>query len=402
LEKGVGAMPWTNQGGKGGGDGGGGNGGGPWGGGQSPWGRPPRGPNIEDLIKRGQDRLRGSLPGGFGGSRAVILIVAALLIAWGISGFYIVAPDQVGVVLRFGAIVKKTTPGLNWHLPYPIEVALTPAVTRVNRVDIGYRPTDRGQGRVQQVPEESLMLTGDENIVDINFFVLWSIKDASDYLFNLHDPDGTVKSAAESAMREVIGHTEIARALAPGRGQIELDTQKLLQDILDAYQSGIQVRELRLEKVDPPPQVIDAFRDVQSAKIDFTRLQNEAEAYQNDVVPRAQGEAARLIQDAEAYKSRIVLQSQGNAARFISVYDAYRAAPDVTQRRLYIETMEDVLQHTNKVILDRAVTQSGVLPYLPLPALSPSPPATAGSATPSTAAPRAAGQPAAGTSGARP
>src|SRR5579863_847284 len=381
-------MPWTNQGGKGGGDGGG-NGGGPWGGGgggPSPWGKqPPRGPNIEDLIKRGQDRLRGSLPGGFGGSRVAILIVFVLLALWGISGFYTVAPDQLGVVLRFGAVVQRTTPGIHWHIPYPVETALTPAVTRVNRVDIGYRPLERGGSRVQQVPEESLMLTGDENIVDINFFVLWHIKDATDYLFNLPDPDGsvTVKSAAESAMREVIGHTEIARALAPGRGLIEQDAQKLMQEILDSYHSGIQVSELRLEKVDPPPQVIDAFRDVQSAKIDFTRLQNEADAYQNDVVPRAQGDAARLIQEAEAYKSRIVQQSEGNAQRFISVYNAYRAAPDVTARRLYLETMEDVLAHTNKVILDRAVSASGVLPYLPLPALNAgTPPNTGTSSTP--------------------
>ncbi|HUK08368.1 MAG TPA: FtsH protease activity modulator HflK [Stellaceae bacterium] len=392
-------MPWTNQGGRGGGDGGG-NGGGPWGGGQSPWGRPSRGPNIEDLIKRGQDRLRGGLPGGLGGSRAVLLILAVLLIAWFASGFYRVEPDQLGVVLRFGAVVKRTTPGLNWHWPYPIETALTPAVTRVNRVDIGYRPSERGPGRVQQVPEESLMLTGDENIVDINFFVLWHIKEATDYLFNLSDPDGTVKSAAESAMREVIGHTEIARALAPGRGQIEQETQKLLQDILDAYKSGIQVSELRLEKVDPPPQVIDAFRDVQSAKIDFTRLQNEADAYQNDVVPRAQGEAARLVQEAEAYKARIVQQSQGNAARFISVYEAYRAAPDVTARRLYIEMMEDVLAHTNKVIVDRGISTSGVVPYLPLPALNAAPPSSAAPAAPP--AGRATGQPSAGASGTRP
>jgi modulator of FtsH protease HflK len=399
-------MPWTNQGGKGGGGEGGGNGsgggGGPWGGGQSPWGRPPRGPNIEDLIKRGQDRLRGGLPGGFGGSRVVLLVVALLLIFWGLSGFYRVEPDQLGVVLRFGAVVKRTTPGLNWHWPYPIETALTPAVTRVNRVDIGYRPTDRGQGgRVQQVPEESLMLTGDENIVDINFFVLWQIKGATDYLFNLPDRDGsfTVKSAAESAMREVIGHTEIARALAPGRGQIEQETRKLLQDILDSYHSGIQVSELRLEKVDPPPQVIDAFRDVQSAKIDFTRLQNEADAYQNDVVPRAQGDAARLVQEAEAYKSRVVLQAQGDAARFISVYDAYRAAPDVTARRLYIETMQDVLEHTNKIILDRAVSASGVLPYLPLPELKPG---TSPAAAPAPTTGTRMQTPATGVSGARP
>ncbi len=357
-------MPWTNQGG------GGGGGGGPWGGGgPSPWGRGPQGPKVEDIIKRSQDRLRGLLPGGFGGATGAIVVLAIIVLLWLASGFYRVLPDEEGIVLRFGAFERRALPGLNYHMPSPIESVETPKVTRVNRIDVGYRPADRGQTRVPQVPEEALMLTGDENIVDINFFVLWRIKEAKDYLFNIADPDQTVKAAAESAMRDVIGHTDIARALAPGRAAIETEAQKLLQDMLDSYHSGIEVTELRLEKVDPPPQVIDAFRDVQSAKIDFTRLQNEADAYQNDVIPRAQGDAARLIQEAEAYKQQVVKQAEGDAQRFISVYNAYKLAPDVTARRLYIETMQDVLKSSSKIILDHGAAASGVVPYLPLPQL---------------------------------
>jgi modulator of FtsH protease HflK len=364
-------MPWTNQGG-----GGSGGGGGPWGGGQSPWGRGPQGPKVEDIIKRGQDKLRGVLPGGFGSGPglAIILLVAVLL--WAFSGVYTVQPDELGVVLRFGAINRIAAPGLNYHLPTPIEAVERPKVTRVNRVEIGFRIGESGR-TTQDVARESLMLTGDENIVDINFTVFWVINDARKYLFNIREPDGTVKAAAESAMREVIGHTEIASALAEGRAKIETDTQKLLQEILDFYQAGITIQQVQLQKVDPPPQVIDAFRDVQSAKIDFTRFQNEADAYQNDVVPQAQGEAARIIQEAEAYKAQIVNQAEGDAQRFISVYNAYAKAPDVTARRIYIDTIQTILKNANKIILDRAASSSGVLPYLPLPAIksgvSPSP-----------------------------
>ena len=353
-------MPWTNQ--------SGGGGGGPWGGGQSPWGRGPQGPKVEDIIKRSQDKLRGVLPGGFGSGPGLLVILVIVLALWGFSGFYQVQPDELGVVLRFGAIDRIALPGLRYHLPAPMESVERPKVTRVNRVEVGFRVGDNGRTN-QDLPRESLMLTGDENIVDINFTVFWVINDAKKYLFNVRDRDGTVKAAAESAMREVIGHTEIASALAEGRAKIEADTHKLLQEILDFYQAGITVQQVQLQKVDPPPQVIDAFRDVQSAKIDFTRLQNEADAYQNDVVPQAQGDAARIVQEAEAYKAQIVNQAQGDAQRFISVYNAYAKAPDVTARRLYIDTIQTILKNANKIILDRAASGSGVLPYLPLPAI---------------------------------
>jgi membrane protease subunit HflK len=248
---------------------------------------------------------------------------------------------------------------------------LKPSVTRVNRTEIGYRNAEgpRG-GATRQVPEEALMLTGDENIVDINFTVFWVIKDAKAYLFNIRAPDATVKSAAESAMREVIGETQIAQALAEGRGKIETDTHKLLQGILDDYGAGIEVTQLQLLKVDPPGPVIDAFRDVQRALADRERLRNEAEAYRNDIVPKARGAAAAVKQEAEAYRQEIIARAQGDADRFTSVYRAFKAAQDVTLQRLYLETMEEVLKNSNKVIIDKSAQgSSGVLPYLPLPAL---------------------------------
>jgi modulator of FtsH protease HflK len=363
-------MPWTNQ---------SSGGGGPWGGGQSPWGRPSQGPKVEDIIKRSQEKLRGVLPGGFGSMPGFLIILVIAILLWGFSGVYQVQPDELGVVLRFGAVNRIALPGLRYHIPAPVESVERPKVTRVNRVEIGFRLGDNGR-TTQDLPRESLMLTGDENIVDINFTVFWVISDAKKYLFNIRDPDQTVKAAAESAMREVIGHTEIASALAEGRAKIEIDTQKLSQEILDFYESGISVQQVQLQKVDPPPQVIDAFRDVQSAKIDFTRLQNEADAYQNDVVPQAQGEAARIVQEAEAYKAQIVNQAQGDAQRFISVYNAYIKAPDVTARRLYIDTIQTILKNSNKVILDRAASSSGVLPYLPLPEIKGVGPSTGGRA----------------------
>jgi modulator of FtsH protease HflK len=369
-------MFWQSQGG--GPWGGGPRGGGPWGGnrgggGPSRRGRGPQAPDFEELLRRGQDRFRRVLPGGFGTGAGIAIVAIAILVIWLATGFYRVLPDEVGVVLRFGAYNRTTQPGLNYHLPSPIEKVLTPSVTRVNRTEIGYRnaegPTTRGPA-TRQVPEEALMLTGDENIVDINFAVFWIIKDARSYLFNIRAPDATVKSAAESAMREVVGETPIAQALSEGRGKIETDTQHLLQGILDTYRAGIEVTQLQLLKVDPPAPVIDAFRDVQRALADRERLRNEAEAYRNDIIPRARGDAVRIKQEAEAYRQEIIARAQGDADRFTSVYRAFKAAQDVTVQRLYLETMEEVFKNSNKVIIDKsAESGNGVLPYLPLPAL---------------------------------
>jgi modulator of FtsH protease HflK len=371
-------VSWNNQ--------GGGGGGGPWGGpgGPTPWGGKgrPKPPQFDEILRRGQDRFRGLLPGGWGRGRWLLVGVAAIVVIWLASGFYRVEPDEQGVVLRFGALNRITEPGLNYHLPGPFESVLLPKVTRVNPIEIGYRLNAPGTYSVaaagsQEVPEEALMLTGDENIVDINFTVFWVIKDGTQYLFNIRNPELVVKAAAESAMREVIGHTDIAQAFAEGRGKIKNDTQKLTQEILDSYGSGIAITDLQLQKVDPPGQVIDAFRDVQSAKIDLNTLVNQSQAYRNDIVPRAHGDAARVVQEAEAYRQQVVLKAQGEAARFISVYKSYQAAKDVTTTRLYLETLEAVLKGANKVILDKGAAGAGVLPYLPLPALAAAPPAAA-------------------------
>ncbi|MGE5537597.1 MAG: FtsH protease activity modulator HflK [Gemmatimonas sp.] len=367
-------MPWTNQ---------GGGGGGPWGGGsrgpggQGPWNRGPQPPDLEDLLRRSQDRFRKVFPGGAGGSRGLVLIILAAIAVWLASGFYRVQPDEQGVVMRFGQWLpdRTTLPGFHYHLPFPIETVLTPKVTTVNRVDVGFRSTSAGTG-ARTVAEEALMLTGDENIVDINFTVFWVIKDAGQFLFNVRDPEDTVKAMAESAMREVIGKTKIQAALAEARREIETSTRTLLQQILDHYGSGIEITQLQLQKVDPPAPVVDAFRDVQRARADAERARNEAESYANDILPRARGDAERIIQEAEAYKQEVVARAQGDAQRFLSVYEQYRQAKDVTTRRIYLETMEQILARANKMILDPK-GGSGAVPYLPLPSLAPRPAAPA-------------------------
>ena len=370
-------MFWQSQGG--GPWGNGPRGGGPWGGnrgsggGPSPRGRGPTPPDFEALLRRSQDRFRRVLPGGFGTGTGIVIVIIAILVIWLASGFYRVLPDEVGVVLRFGALNRTTQPGLNYHLPTPIETALTPKVTRVNRTEIGYRSPETQATREpasRQVPEESLMLTGDENIVDVNCAVFWVIKDAQAYLFNIRAPEMTVKSAAESALREVIGEHPLAMELANGRAQIEADTKTLLQQLLDFYGAGIEVTQVQLQRVDPPGPVIDAFRDVQRALADQARLKNEAEAYRNDIIPRAHGEAVKISQEAEAYRQQIVARAQGDADRFDEVYQAFKATQDVTLQRIYLETMEEILKNSNKVIIDKSAEGgNGVLPYLPLPAL---------------------------------
>ena len=284
---------------------------------------------------------------------------------------YRVLPDEQGVVLRFGKFVKTTQPGLNYHFPYPIETALTPKVTKVNRMDIGFRSgadTGFSSGGVADVPEESLMLTGDENIVNIDFSVFWVIKDAGNFLFKIQDPPATVKAAAETAMREVIAKSKLQSILTEGRSKIEIETQEIAQSLLDEYESGIQITQVQTQKADPPDEVIDAFRDVQAARADMERSKNEAEAYANDVIPRARGEAAQILQQAEAYKKQVVAAAEGEASRFLAIYTEYAKAKVVTKERMYLETMEKVLADIDKVIIDKNAG-SGVIPYLPLPEL---------------------------------
>jgi membrane protease subunit HflK len=363
---------------------------GPWGegGGRGPGGSPP---DLDELIARAQRFARGLFArgpagplggplggppggrrgGGFSGTRGIALLVVAVVAVWLASGFYRVQPDEQGVVLRFGAYDRTTLPGLNYHIPWPVESVLRPAVTRINRVEIGYRsqvPDVRvPSGRdlpVRDVPEESLMLTGDENIIDIDFAVFWRVRDASAFLFNTRNPDYTVKSVAESVMREVIGRTPIQPALTDARAQIEASVLKEAQAILDQYRTGVEITQVQLQKVDPPNAVIDSFRDVQRANTDAERARNEAESYRNDIVPRARGDAARIVAEADGARQASAAGASGQAQRFLSVLQAYNAARDVTLQRLYIETMQDILSHTPSVIVDDKL--SGVVPYLPL------------------------------------
>ncbi|MDB0067106.1 FtsH protease activity modulator HflK [Candidatus Pelagibacter sp.] len=351
--------------------------------GGSPWGTPPGGgngsgkgptpPDIDALIRDIQSKINRFLPGGSSsGGKPIGLILIILAFVWLASGLYRVGPDEQGVVLRFGKFVKTTQPGLHYHIPIPVETVETPKVTKVNRIDIGFRSErDSGfsqGGGVADVPQESLMLTGDENIVNIDFSVFWVIKDAGKFLFEIQDPEGTVKAAAETAMREVIAKSKIQPVLTEGRAQIEIETQEIIQSILDEYNSGIQITQVQTQKADPPDQVIDAFRDVQAARADMERSKNEAEAYANDVIPRARGEAAKIMQAAEAYKQKVVAQAEGEASRFISIYNEYAKAKEVTQERMYLETMEKVLADIDKVIIEKNAG-SGVVPYLPLPEL---------------------------------
>ena len=309
-------------------------------------GQGPKSPDLEEFLRRSQDRLRSALPGGNLGGRGIALIALLAVVVWGFSGFFRVDPDELGVVLRFGKYVRDAQPGLNFHLPYPIESALTPKVTRVNRVDIGMRAVEeprRGSPTVN-VPEESLMLTGDENIVDVDFSVFWLIKPngAGDYLFNIQQPEGTVKAVAESAMREVVGHSEIQPILTGARQTVEVAVQDLMQRTLDQYGAGVQVTQVQLQKVDPPAQVLDSFRDVQAARSDAERAQNEAQTYANRVVPESRGRAAQVTQAAEAYREQTVAEATGQSSRFLKIYDEFKKAPEVTRERMYLETMERV------------------------------------------------------------
>jgi modulator of FtsH protease HflK len=359
-------MPWNNQSG----------GGGPWGSGsRGPWGSGPqqpggpKPPDLEEFLRRSQDRLRDWMPGNLGG-RGIALIALAAVALWGFSGFFRVEPDEIGVVLRFGQFIREVQPGLNYHLPYPIETALTPKALRVNKIDIGF---DMHRGAtMRDVPEESLMLTGDENIVDVDFSVLWKVKPSrvGDYLFNVQNPEATVKAVAESAMRQVIGRSNIQAILTGARQTIETAVQEGMQKTLDDYGAGIVVQQVQLQKVDPPAQVLDAFRDVQAARSDLERAQNEAQTYANRVVPEARGRAAKIIQDAEAYREQTVAEAKGQSSRFSQVYEQYKKAPDVTRQRIYLETMERVLGGTDKTIIDTGGRSSpGVVPYLPLTSL---------------------------------
>ena len=349
-------MPWKEN-----------NNGGPWGG--KPSGNNGQGNKTSKKRKDINfdhffDNFKNQIKNTFGSNKKnFVSAILILIILWLLSGFYKVNANEQGVVLRFGEWVRTTLPGLHYHLPYPIERAKTPKVTKVNKTEVGFRELNNTQ---RMLLEESLMLTGDENIVDINFSVFWVINDAGKYLFKLRHPDASIKSISESVMREVIGNTPIADALAERRQEIELLSLEKIQNVLDKYESGIKVTQLQLQKVDPPDQVIDSFRDVQRARADKEKVINEGIAYKNDIIPRSRGEAEQIIQKAEAYKREVVARSEGDAQRFESVLKSYKNNEDVTKKRIYLETLEGIFQNATKVIIDTK-QGSGVLPYLPLP-----------------------------------
>lgn len=366
-------MAWKPQGGgPWGGGGGGGGGKDPWGGG-GPGGQGQ--PDIEELLRRSQENFKKMMPGGIGSGRGIMLAILAAIALWLASGVYRVDAGHQGVVLLFGKFVQTSMPGLHWYFPTPIGKILTPDVEQVRRTDIGFRSAGDVQavfGRTasveQDVLEESMMLTGDQNIADVDFSVQWKVKDASSFLFNIRDPQTTVKLASESAMREVIGQTTLQEAMTSGRQRVADSTRRLLQDILDSYEAGITITQVQLLKVDPPEMVIDAFNEVQRARQDKERKQNEAETYRNKVIPNARGESEKMIQAATAYKERVIKEADGEAKQFLSVYETYKVAKDVTTQRMYLEAMEEVLSGSNKVIIDSSAG-SGVVPYLPLPEL---------------------------------
>ena len=370
---------------------------GPWGGGGGGnGGGPGQLPDLDQLIARINSGLRGFIPNGGGtrrgpslpraGGRGLLLLILLIAAVWLATGFYRVQPDEQGVVLRFGAFNRTALPGLNYHIPWPVESALTPSVTHINRVEVGFsgngdqqpvmRMTARGlvadTTSTQGIPAESLMLTGDENIIDIDFAVFWRVRDAGDYLFNTRNPNDTVKQVAESVMREVIGHTPIQPALTEARAKIEQDTLTGMQAVLDQYKAGVEITQVQLQKVDPPADVIESFRDVQRANTDAETARNTAESYRNDIVPRARGDAAAMIAEADGARQASIAQAKGQAQGFDSIFKAYQAAKDVTVRRLYIETMQAIVSKTPTTVLDNS---HGPLPLLNLGTGTPAVPA---------------------------
>ena len=341
-------MPWQNN--------DGGKDRGPWGsgpgGGQEP-------PNIDELIRKGQDKFRstfgGGGAGGKGGGRGMFLLIALMFVfGYLYTAFYKVQPDEAGVVLRFGKWIETNDTGLHFHFP-PIDQVIIPKVTEVKEIYVGAGKKERQ------------MLTGDENIVDVEYTIFWKIKDPARFLFNLKQKEQSIKSVSESAMREVVAKTKIQQIMTSQRDNIEIEVREIMQTVLDNYEGGIAITQIKLDTVSPPSEVKAAFNDVQKAEADRDKTINEAKKYQNKIVPTARGQAERMNQEAQAYKARAITKAEGESARFLSVYEQYKLAKDVTRRRLYLETMERILGNTDKVILESG--SGNVLPYLPLPAI---------------------------------
>jgi len=352
-------MPWDNNTGGGGRN----NSGGPWG--QAPQGGGPRRggtPSLEDILNRGRDRFQGGFPGG---RWAIAGGVAVIVVFWLFNSIYTIDPQEVGVETTFGVPSNDlSTAGLHF-MWWPVQ--------NVERVNITQNKTEIGSvANRTSTSDEGVMLTADQNIVDAKFSVLWTISDPKSYLFNVKDPDDMVRAAGESAMREIVGRSPAQEIFRSDRGGIQTEVQTIIQTILDSYKLGVHIEQVNIENVAPPPEVSDAFAEVQRAQQDQQKFQEDARNYANTLLGNARGQAAKVREDAAAYKSRVVQEAEGEAARFISVYNQYAKAPEVTRRRLYLETMEQVLGGANKVVVEPGTTAGqGVLPYLPLPALQP-------------------------------
>lgn len=345
--------------------------------GKDPWGTPgdrQGPPDLDEIVRKLQDKfgaLFGGRRGGRGGSSgsgraspfgigAILLVVLAL---WGLSGIYTIHEGNRGVVLRFGHFHETTEAGLHWHLPYPIETVEVVNVEEIRTAEIGYRSGIGGQGS-RAMGREALMLTQDENIIDIKLAIQYKIKDAKDYLFNVANPDLTLHQSAESALRETIGKSKMDFALTEGRSEIVARTETLTQEILDRYQSGLEVTSVNMQDAQPPEEVQDAFNDAVKAREDEDRLRNEAEAYSNDVIPKARGEAARMLEEANAYKAQVIAEAEGEASRFSQILTEYKQAPGVTRERIYLDAVKSILSNTSKVMVD--IKGGNNLLYLPL------------------------------------
>jgi len=376
-------MSWNNNDGPWGPSGGGKSGGNnPWTkkdqpGGPSPGNLPPP-PDLDKILRQASDAFQ-RWHKKIGGPPQLFMLGLVLLLAfWILSGFYQVGAEQVGVVMRFGGFDRVDTAGLRYHLPYPIEDVLLPNVTSQNEIPVGFRHVSRNAEEIRNIPEESMMLTQDENIINVEFTVFWRVSDIQKFLFEIRDPEQTVKMAAESTMREVIGQNKLQFELTDGRGQIAEDAHARLQKLMDTYNAGVIITQINLQTVSVPEEVKAAFQDVVNARLDQERFQNEAETHVNKVIPEAKGEAAKILQQAMGYRDQKVALAHGDAERFTEVLGAYSQAREVTMKRLYLETMEGILGKANKIILDKPV--AGAVPYLPLQDfMRPKPPAEGGS-----------------------
>ena len=361
--------PWGDPpsgGGSGGGSSGGGWGRGPRRGGGSGGGDPGMPPDLEELFRRSKQNFNRAMPPGFTGQNGWIVLAAGAFVIWCLSGIYSVSGGEQGVVLRFGKLNRTTPPGLHMHLPYPIETVLKPNVGIVNQIDIGTGGPGAGNGRDNKtISPAGQMLTQDKNILNMHFRIMWRIDDAAKYLFNLRDTEGTIRAAGESVMRQLVGQRTFDAIVRGGREELGQRAKEMLQEILNSYEAGVLIVDVLPQKIDPPAEVIDAFNDVQRAEQDAEKEINQAEAYKSDVVPRARGEAEKIKLDASAYREQARREAEGEAERFLSVYNVYRTSSDLTTKRMYIETMQEIIKNSPKIYVD-GKSSNGVLPFLPL------------------------------------